>query len=338
LEVVVGLLAFLAAQGSVAVLVEVWFPGWREALLTSRVEHYRDRLRQERPPARTVLFLGSSRVQFGVRVGLLERQLSEALAAPVAVFNYGTSGGGCLTGHRQWRRLREAGARPDLVVVEVVPSLLHEGAPALDASLQGVPAGEMDREDVEGIVRRDPSRTDLCRENLLARVFPLYGHRQVITSRLLPNLHPPQYRRGPDGFEDVSEDVPDGKRPSALQQAFREHGPALAAFRAGGQHLCDAEELLADLRDAGAPTVVLVMPEGPVFRSWYRPGAWTEVEASLRGLCSRAGATFVSARDWFDEGAFSDSHHLRVAGGEQFSRRFASQVLVPALRGTVVGD
>jgi hypothetical protein len=334
-EVVAGLLVFLVVQGAVAVLVEVWSPGWRVPLLTSRVEHFRDRLRQR--PARTVLILGSSRVRFGVRVGPLERQLSEALAAPVAVFNYGVFGAGCLTSHRQWRRLRAAGARPDLVVVEVVPSLFHEGAPALDDAWRGVPAGEMDRDDIAEVLRRDPSRADLHRENLLARAFPLYGHRQAIVSRLAPHLQPPQYHRPPDYFVDLCEDVPDEKRPRALRQAFREHGATLAAFRVGAEHVRDAEELLADVRDAGATAVVLVMPEGPAFRSWYRPGAWEEFEAALRGLCSRGGAAFVSARDWLDEEAFSDSHHLRVAGAEHFSRRFGAEVLLPALRGSVVG-
>ena len=78
--------------------------------------------------------------------------------------------------------------------------------------------------------------------------------------------------------------------------------------------------------------MLFVMPEGPSFRSWYRPGAWDEIQTALTGVCARTGATFVNAREWFDDDAFFDSHHLTVNGGQRFCSRLADEALAPALQ------
>ena len=332
--VVGGLLTFVLLQATAGVLIEVWFPGWREPFLTSRVDHYRARQSE----GRRVLFLGSSRLQHGIRVGVLEPQLTAALGEPVAVFNYGVSGGGVLTSARQWRRLAAAGARPDVAVVEVVPSLLHDGWPALDASSAAVPAGELDWADIDQFCRLDPARAELYRDNVLARVVPLSGHRQVIASRLLPGLQPIGQRRRPDEFRDIDTDPPASKHARALQGARDVHGLPLSGFRLSRARVGELEELLADLRTAGVPTLVLVTPEGPTFQGWYALAAWAEIESHLRAVCAGTGATFVSARDWFGDDAFFDAHHLTVAGAERFSRRLGAEVLVPALRGQPPGE
>jgi hypothetical protein len=327
-----GLLVFALLQAAVALLIELRFPGWREPFLTSRVDHYRAR----EAAGRRVLFLGSSRFTHGIRVGVLEPLLTEAVGQPVAVFNYGVAGGGCLTSARQWRRLERAG-RPDLAVVEIVPSLLHAGWPALDSASAAIPAGELDWADINQFRALDPARAELYRDNLLARAVPTHGHRLVLASRLLPGLQPLGRRRLPDVFQDLHEDPPATKYADALRGARDVHGGALCAFRLSQQRVGELESLLADLRAAGVPTLVLVMPEGPTFRSWYAPGAWAEIDSQLRAVCAGAGATFVSARDWFEDDAFFDSHHLTVAGAARFSRRLEAEVLTPALRGRVPG-
>src|SRR5262245_4182793 len=330
--VLAGVIVFLLLQAGLAGIVELWLPSLREPLFTSRVEHFVNSTEAQRPPARTVLFLGTSRLQHGIRVASLQKHLSEGLGEPVLAFNYGLTGAGCLTNHLQWRRLKEAGARPDLVVVELVPTLFHEERSPVDSWLQCWSPGEMDRADIRELACYEPSRNELYLENVVARMIPAYGHRRVIVPRLASGLLRPQDRREPDWFVDVKEDIPSWKYPAALEQARAEHAATLAGFHPGAEQLRAAEELLADLHAAGVPTIVLVAPEGPVFRSWYRPGAWSEIESLFRATCTSASATFVSARDWFGEDAFFDSHHLTIAGGERFSTRLADEVLLPVLR------
>ena len=331
-EIIVGLCVFLASQGAAAYFVESWFPSWRETRLSSRVEHFRARAGADQPGLRSVLFLGSSRFLHGVHVNVIERQLSEALGAPVAAFNYGTTGGNANASLRHWKRLRTTGIRPTLAVVEVVPSHLHEQTSREDLSLAFAPAGELDWTDIQQMRDLGSARADLYWENLLARAFPTYGHRLTITGRLAPTLQPGKYRRQADSFADASEDIPRAKFEAALRQAHEEHGTAIGNFRMGKEHAADVENLLAQLRADGVPTVLVVMPEGPMFRSWYREGAWTELESFLHELAARQGAVFVSTRDWFGEEAFFDSHHMVVAGGRQFSTRFSAEVLAPRLR------
>jgi hypothetical protein len=285
-----------------------------------------------------VVFLGSSRSQHGVRAASLERRLSAELAGPVAVFNYSLAGGSCLSGLFQWWRLREAGARPALVVVEVVPSFLDAWA-APDSYLRYWPAAEMDLADVERMARHDPERGPLYRENLLARLFPLYGHRRVLLSRLARNLVPPGRQRLPCPPREVTPDPPPGERPAATYEAWRQVGAAAGRFRLEPGRLPPLEDLLADLRAAGVPAAVLTMPEGPLCRSWYRPGAQAEIEAVLRGACARHGAAFVIASAWFDdESMFYDSHHLTGAGAERFCARLAAEALAPLLRRPATSD
>src|SRR5947207_15731747 len=88
LEVLLGVVVFVLIQGLAALLVELWFPGWRTPLQASRVEHFRARAAVQGPAGKTVLFLGSSRFQYGIQAGLLERELAEKLQTPVAGFNY----------------------------------------------------------------------------------------------------------------------------------------------------------------------------------------------------------------------------------------------------------
>ena len=330
--VLVGLFVFFAIQGVVAFLVEVRFPQWREPQMTARIERFHARTASQGADAKTVLFLGSSRFEYGIRGDELQPLLSETLHKPIVVFNYGVSGGNCLTSQRQWRRLHSSGARPSLVVVEVVPGTLHAECAGQDLSLASRPAAELDWADIESIQSRASARGDLYRENLVARAFPVYGHRLVITGRVVPKLQPRGHAREPETFQDTSSDPPAEKYAAALEHAHTEHAWCLAKFRLGAKNVKDVEALLSDLRSAGVPTMLLVAPEGPTFRSWYRPGAWNEIQATLIELCARNGATFVNAREWLDDDAFFDSHHLTVSGGHRFSARLAAEVLAPALK------
>jgi hypothetical protein len=330
--IVSGLLVFALIQGAIALTIELWAPSWREPVVRSRVEHFRVRAGADQPNLQSVLFLGSSRFQYGIRVEMLERDLSKSLGAPTAVFNYGVSGANIRTSHRQWRHLRATGVRPTLAVVEVVPTSLHEGCSREDIPLSYTPPGELDWTDIEETCRLDSDHAHLYWENVLARAIPSYGHRLVITTRVLPNLHPQSHRRQADEFQDATEPPTQPDPEAALRHAYKEHGLQLGFMRVGKKNIADVEALLADLRADGVKTILLVSPEGPIFRSWYRPYGWSNVDAALKDLCARQNVQYVCARFWLEEDAFFDSHHMNVPGSIQFCDRLSREVLVPALR------
>ena len=51
----------------------------------------------------------------------------------------------------------------------------------------------------------------------------------------------------------------------------------------------------------------------------------------LRRLREEGGVPVVDARDWFDDSAFHDQHHLNPEGAKAFADRFRTEALKPAL-------
>jgi hypothetical protein len=328
LAVLLGVTVFLIAQGVAALLVEQWFPRWKEARLCACTEHFRARARM----GETVVFLGTSRTQYGIKTQPLEPHLCTNLGRPVSVLNFAIPGATSLTLQRVWRHLPNDGTPPTIAVVEIVPATLDETCPRTDVSLGETPAGEMDFADIQETKKLDEAPRHPLLDNVLARTFPWYGHRLVITGRLMPELQPTAGRRVPADFGDIDTDPPAGERGAALQLAHDRYYNRLSNFHLGSRHLQDLADLLRDIRAANVPVILLVPPEGPLYRSWYAPGAWQEIEQALRDLAEHAGCTFVTTREWMPEESFFDSHHLTVEGGKQFSERLGREVLTPALQ------
>ena len=90
-------------------------------------------------------------------------------------------------------------------------------------------------------------------------------------------------------------------------------------------------ELSALLAKERIATVLLVMPEGPLVRSIYPPGATEAVMARLQGLSRDHGLTLIQAREWFGEGEFLDSYHLHEDGARAFTEQLLREVIQPKL-------
>jgi hypothetical protein len=90
-------------------------------------------------------------------------------------------------------------------------------------------------------------------------------------------------------------------------------------------------DLLGLCRREGIPTALVVMPEGPVFRSWYPPRTWALVREFLDDLGREYRVGVIDARDWMAEEDFIDSHHLLPQAAELFSARLGHEALAPLL-------
>jgi hypothetical protein len=307
-------------------------PIYRDPFLGSRMRNYKARRLESSGPVRSVVLLGSSRFYNAMRERVLETTLREKIGEPVAVHNWYHFATGCFSSLFQFERLKRQGERPDLVVVEVVPAFLCKGVTLHDANTLTIPARRLSWEDAALVRRYNPERTGLTRELLQARLAPLYSHRIELLTHLMPRLVPDAARCYRDYFLDNDRDPPIRNYEAALERSRQSYAFALEGFRPGGEELSILRDCLRELRAAGVPTVVIAMPEGPVFRSWYRPGAWEEMSGAVTDLCHEFAARFVNAREWLDaEKFFFDSHHTTRAGGERFSRRLAEEVLAPLL-------
>jgi hypothetical protein len=312
-------------------------PGYGE-----RLERLQGRVNAVGTSACDVVVLGSSRIHEGLRAKALDAPLSDALGRPVVVTNFGMAGAGPLSELVNWQRLREDGVRPDVVVIEVVPAFLSAADPMMDVGPERMPVNKLRRSDLPILEHYvSDARPDLRHDWRIERFNPLYAHRLTILSQFVPGLVPMAFRHV--AHLPLPEDVPvaapglDGwtpdRRPQALAHAHAEYEKLLQRFHLGGRNCEALRELLASCRKDGVRTALLVMPEGPVYHSWYAPGAYDEVRKWLENVSREYGCSVIDAREWMPtEDDYKDSHHLTPAGAERFTERLGREKLVPLLR------
>jgi hypothetical protein len=343
--VVSGLILFALVQLGLAIGLESGLRQLRDPLYGGRLDRVRRRLRATPVKPRTVMMLGSSRTQFAFRVGKSEeKSWSETLGHPVAAFNFGVRGGGSLTELLTWNRLRRDGARPNLLLVEVLPPLLSTRFPPTDYSELLLPTDRLSWQDLPLIKRYAGNvRTGLRRDWLEFWPLPWYAHRLSIVKLVRPDILPPAYRLGggeglddngaPPALDAPITTVTPERRLRAIQCAREDYCARLTEFRLGGQQCEALRELLASCRRDGVSVALVLTPEGPTFRSWYPPETWQAIQEWLTQLSREYNAPLVNAREWIDdEHEFLDSHHLLTSGANQFTERLGRETILPLLR------
>jgi hypothetical protein len=180
-------------------------------------------------------------------------------------------------------------------------------------------------------------RPGVVREVALAELSGLYGNRLGILNALAPALLPRSEATGatlaerlrPDPFPET---LPEEVRQMAREYAQVQYSGTLAEFRLGGRGCRALRELLASARQGGVRAALVLMPEGPAFRSWYPPHVWPEVQGWVERAAREERALVVNAREWIGEEAFTDSHHLLPGGARKFTERLGREYLLPWLR------
>jgi hypothetical protein len=289
-----------------------------------------------------VVMLGSSRSWFGLNAAALRASLADRLGRPVRTHNFAALGAGCVTELFNWRRLRRDGVRPDLLLVEVFPAQLNANRPSHELAAERRPTEQLSWGDLALVQRYEGDRRpDLWREWWLAQAAPAYGCRQALLRQLAPQLLPSREGRN-DAFRALSDTGEiDGRwawlsaqrTPDLLGKTRAEYAGYFADYRLGGPGCEALRELLVDCRSAGVPVVLIHMPEGPAFRSWYPESIHRQAMAWVRDAAREYGAAVVDAREWLPEDDFFDSHHLLEAGAARFTERLGREVVLPRLLG-----
>lgn len=331
-----GTAAFVLGQLALALAIEWRLPQLRDPHYAHKEQRLLRRLSEAPAPPRTVLMLGSSRTVSALRGQEVERALAGPGGAPV-VFNFGIPGAGPLTELLTLRRLLARGVKPDLLLVEVLPPVLAGHVPLAE------------------VTRMDPARLWPSDLPLVERYLPdsgvragwwqslplpCYSHRFAILSETAPGLLPLHQRLdwfrviddsgwGPPPNPDHSAE----RRQLGTENARREYAYYLSNFRLGGPNPPALRELLGLCRHEGIPAVLVMMPEGSDFRSWYAPQVLAQVEGFLTELRRDYGVDVVNAREWLPDDEFGDSHHQFPEGAERFSARLAREVIGPRLEG-----
>jgi hypothetical protein len=291
------------------------------------------RLRAQPRPL-TVVQVGSSRTAFGLRGREVEPWLSERLGRPVVLFNMGFYGAGPMTNLVNLHRLRNQGICPDLLLLEVMPVFLNQEEPVREVNPVQMPAGRLRRDEMRLVARlAGNDRPDIEHEWWLARLAPLYFHRREVVTRIAPTFLELMQRQ--DHFAGIDDsgwlpayEVP---RNLAVPQTRGVFGEMLRTFHLSPRQVSALRETVDLARREGMATALVVMPEGPTFRSWYPPGAWESVEQALHQVSRECDVPLLNLRCTVPEEEFSDSHHLMASGAARFTRDLAAR-LEPLLR------
>ncbi len=295
-----------------------------------RFESYRTRWLSAKSAGRTTIaVVGSSRIEWGLRAGSIEETLAQTPSAPM-LHNFGFTAAGPMFNWTVVRRLLASPAPPDCVVVEINPMIFR--------SLNGLPYETI----------------RLADHKLVAderRALDRLGWKRKITSHWWNDLSPSWIRSRAEIFGRVqfkcqsagprdawgdSHFVVDTnsaeKRERYLKNAKDEYFDALQNFQLDPTALAAMDDLLAVCRAKGVRVALLLMPEADSFREWHSAKTRQTIAEMLEHVGAGRTTACFDARTWLPEQThFFDSHHLIDDGAQRFSRRLASECLMPWL-------
>lgn len=327
-----GLFGFATIQLSLSVAIELWLPQVRDPLYGDKLHQLRRRIAAA-PATPLVLMLGSSRTVHALDAAMWD-ELAESRGQPVLAYNFGVPGAGPLTQLVALRRLLAEGIRPDLLLIEVFPPMLTRAPVAFDFSQ--FPPERLWRHEIPLIDRYLQSAgrpAPRAPDWYVAWCVPSYSHRFALQRTAWPGLLPTENcghllahfdRGGWNGLEPAA--LPPERRAAGVKRAKGEYGHLLAGYELGGPACTALEELLEVCAGEQIAAALVIMPEGPTFQGWYRPGAWGQITSFINDLSQRFAVPVVDAHNWMTDEQFADSHHLLVPGARAFSARLSQLV------------
>jgi hypothetical protein len=279
-----------------------------------------------------LLMLGSSRVATGFRPDSLPTKPARSGPPPIA-FNFSLVGTGPEITHLILHRLLVEGIRPATVLVEYWPPFWTTRRTYRDYT-DRIDVGHLDPAGARLLGGYLLSPVGMYREWLSAQLAPAHANRSALLGRFAPawstrpavsdhrleNIDPSGWWIPP-----ISADPEFNRR--LLAQMQKHYAPILAHFQTREVPDRALRATLELCRCEGIRSAVVVLPEGPEFRSWYPPEALAEVDAYLDRLRRDCRVPVIDARSWLPESAFMDSHHLLPDGARSFTSHLGTAVL-----------
>jgi len=319
--------AILLIHVALAVAVETAFPQIRDPEYGHLQSHAAEQQRAF-PDRQLVLVIGTSRTQNAIDPAALG--FPDAPGAPLAI-NAGQPGSWPVHLRLTYHRLRDAGARPAAVLIELFPPTLGFAGPA-DLLFRTRTA----RLSAADLRRLEPYLDDpapLVGSWALNRANSLHALGPVIMSYLGPRWQTQELsyqRRAMEqfGFTPYPHDaLPDALRGPRRAETERSFGGAVHELTVSALSDRAYRDLVADCRATGVPVAFFLAPESPVFRSWYTPQSRVVLSAYTRVLSDELGCPVFDAPTDFTEEDFADGHHMLPPAARRFSRWLAERHL-----------
>jgi hypothetical protein len=328
-----GLTLFVAANAGLLVATHTFLPHLRDPEYGYKLKLLRKR-RAAEPERPLLVLLGSSRTGQGIRPGVL----TDLDGRKPFVFNFSQVGSGPLAELVTLQRMLKAGVHPDWLAIEILPALLGRNIDACADPGSGVCRISWD--DLQIVCRYMPDPQTIKQRWFKAQLHPWHTHRFTVMNHYAADSVPWRLRldhwKSLDawGWSDIGRDSqPLVTVPAALEVSRATYQPELQNFRISTMQDRALHDLLALCRQEKIPTLLYLMPEGAIFRSWYSPATTACVYDYLTRLSCECGVPIVDTRLWMEEKYFGDSHHLYRKGASLFTQRFGREVLARLVQG-----
>ena len=315
---------WLGLQLALVAAVDQWLPELRDPEFGRKLALLREAQSEfaDRP---LVLLLGSSRSHFGVSPTAFEAATGPGERRPT-LFNFGIMGGGPITQLVMFRQLLAEGVRPEGVLIEINPLMLHQTREFTEENWFAA-----DRLEFRGLLafRRfveHPAR--MYWSWLAARMSSWHAHRLLFMERVAPSWvqggatqdrRTPPDRRG--WLRHEPETITSAERRTRLAMQFKAYAPSLEAFSISEAPDRALRELLGLCRQQRIHVALLAMPEASEMRTAFDPQSQRTLQSYLSDLSRAYGAPLYDARVWASDDEFVDGEHLLPAGAVRFSQR-----------------
>jgi hypothetical protein len=331
--VLVGIVLFVLVQVALRVTIEEYRPELRDPTFEIKYRQLTRLMHQFQQPPVTVLFMGSSMTAYGIKADMVDEPLSRVLGRSAIGFNLGINNGGPFTQLVYVRRLLRRGVRPHLVVLELTP-IVHDFADA-PHDIARFPSSMLSRHDLD-TVERFSCEPHLRDEWWQSYLVPIYGHRLTILDQsarvFVPFNDRLEYWLDMDSHGWRRVEIPSSEsHRESLTRVKKTFGPRMRDYEVGRPPLRALREVTDLLAQARIPTVMVVMPEGPLLRSCYGPGSLKPLMDEFANLSRAQGFPIVQAREWIEEEKFTDSFHLTHEGATELTERLVREVICPTM-------
>ena len=307
------------------VIRDFWDPSF-----VMKSERLRARIKED-PQRPLWLVLGSSRVEFGLRPGVVEEGGGNR-DVPL-IFNFGMSGAGVFRQYIYLHRLLEEGIKPRGVGIEIFAADMNrELIPASDVPQLLVRAR---KDELGDYLRYSNTPPDFLAQWWRSRLDPAYkyGMRmpgQTLTWRLVPL---PVIRRvekkmyDPWGWIPVPATTPEDVYRKNFDVTKGRYKGDLQNLTISTNADLVIRKILVMCKTAGIEVFLLKMPESADFREMYTPQASVTLASYIAKIQADYPAVpLIDASTWIATAGFSDGHHLNGTGGGEFTRRLAAEL------------
>ncbi|MFO0935658.1 MAG: hypothetical protein U0798_03970 [Gemmataceae bacterium] len=328
------MLALIAMTGGLNYALYGPCAAWRDPEYAARRDRLLERQREfkHRP---TILVLGSSRTVEGVRPEVVNGQTGPLL------LNGGLVGSGSMLELMSYRRLKAAGLKPTGVLLEYWPPLLRGDN---HAEYGRIDLPRLEPGDLKMVRDYYPDPPSVTRFVYEAQLWPAWRYRRQILASIRPKWvpdarHDHRFSSGIDrwgwwpGCRDEDADAERAKRADIGKNPFR---PYLVDYSVGREADRALRDLLAECRADGVAVALIVMPEGPKFRTLYTADAEQKFRDHLNAISNTYQLPVFNARER-DEFSIDlpDDVHLTQGGAARLTRLLATELprLFPTLYG-----